>query len=76
MVGEEAGGARAPFGSPFLRRSGFPFFTVPMNMSPGAAPGRRFSRAPQPGERRGVRRDQRRPNPRVGGAATAAHPSR
>ena len=48
MVGEEAGGARAPFGSPFLRRSGFPFLTVPMNMSPGDAPGNRFRRAPQP----------------------------
>jgi hypothetical protein len=35
--------------TPFLRKSGFPFFTVPMNMSPGAAPGRRFRREPQPG---------------------------
>ena len=61
-------------GSPFLRRSGFPFFTGPMNMSPGAAPGRRFSRAPQPGERE-RREAEIRTNPRVGVRQLApAHP--
>lgn len=35
-------------GSPFLRRSGFPFFTVAMTMSPGPPAGRRFSLLPQP----------------------------
>lgn len=33
---------------PFLRRSGFPFLTVAMTMSPGPPAGRRFSLLPQP----------------------------
>jgi hypothetical protein len=35
-------------GCTFLRNSGLPFFTVAMTMSPTAAFGRRFNRAPQP----------------------------
>ena len=34
--------------APFFRRSGLPFFTVAITMSPHAAAGRRFRRAPQP----------------------------
>ncbi len=34
--------------APFLRRSGLPFLTVAMTMSPQAAAGRRLRRAPQP----------------------------
>lgn len=33
---------------PFLRRSGFPFLTVAITMSPGPPAGRRFSLLPQP----------------------------
>ena len=35
-------------GSPFFLRSGLPFFTVAMTISPAAAAGKRFNRAPQP----------------------------
>lgn len=65
-VSRRSGGRRARGGAPFLRKSGLPFFTVPMNMSPGDAPGRRFSRAPQPG---GARRSGRRRVRRGGGGA-------
>eukprot|EP00740_Mantoniella_antarctica_P001651 CAMPEP_0181351128 /NCGR_PEP_ID=MMETSP1106-20121128/1627_1 /TAXON_ID=81844 /ORGANISM="Mantoniella antarctica, Strain SL-175" /LENGTH=67 /DNA_ID=CAMNT_0023463633 /DNA_START=336 /DNA_END=539 /DNA_ORIENTATION=+ len=34
-------------GNTFLRRSGLPFFTVAMTISPVDAPGRRFRREPQ-----------------------------